>query len=275
MILLYHEVHLVICLYVGDENVAAEKFISRFSVHRILKLVADFNEDQRKWIEDSSHGSLLSMSSDLWIPVKLVKWIMQHIDPLLREFRRGDKVIVFDRSLVCKILGFENGTIPLSLSVDVEKFEEFLKIRDQFREGDRAKLKRCKEVLMQSKDKDTFMRAFMLLALGSVYCPGTTNAVCLKYLHSLHDVSKIKEFDWAGHILDVLMEEVSKYQKLSPEQLDHDHNIQGCLAIFAVCQLSFFYSAYDPCTILSSIHCIDLYYYHVFYLCADCVHGSP
>lgn len=51
----------------------------------------------------------------------------------------------------------------------------------------------------------------MLLALGSVYCPGTTNSVCLKYLHSLHDVSKIKEFDWASHILEVLMEEVDKY----------------------------------------------------------------
>jgi len=75
----------------------------------------------------------------------------------------------------------------------------------------------------------------MLLALGSVYCPGTTNSVCLKYLHSLHDVSKIKEFDWAGHILDVLMEEVDKYQKLSSEKLEHDHNIAGCLAIFTVC----------------------------------------
>jgi hypothetical protein len=80
----------------------------------------------------------------------------------------------------------------------------------------------------------------MLLALGSVYCPGTTNVVSLKYLHSLHDVSKIKEFDWAGHILEVLMEEVDKYQKLCPKKLEHDHNIQGCLAIFVVCRLSFF-----------------------------------
>jgi hypothetical protein len=98
------------------------------------------------------------------------------------------------------------------------------------------------------------MRAFMFHALGSVSCPGTTNAVFLKYLHSLHDVSKIKEFDWAGHILDVLMEEVDKYQKLSPDKLEHDHNIHGCLAIFAVCRLSFFSIAFDACTVLSSNH---------------------
>ena len=165
---------------------------------------------------------------------------MQHTDPLLREFRFDGKVIVFDHPLVCKILGFENGTKPLDLSIDLERVDEFLKMHDQYRDGDRAKLKRCIEVLKSSKDKDSFVRAFMLLALGSVYCPGTTNAVCSKYLHSLYDVSRIKEFDWAGHILEVLMEEVDKYQKLSPEQLERNHNIAGCLAILAVRRLSFF-----------------------------------
>jgi hypothetical protein len=162
-------------------------------------------------------------------------------------------VIVFDRPIICKILGFENGTNPLELSVDLERVDEFLKIRDQYRVGKRAKLSRCVEVLKSSDDKDSFMSAFMLLALGSIYCSGTTNAVSLKYLHSLHDVSKIKEFDWAGHILEVLMEEVDKYQKLSLEKLEHDHNIQGCLANFAVYRL--LYNAYDPCTVLSSNHC--------------------
>jgi len=36
------------------------------------------------------------------------------------------------------------------------------------------------------------------------------------------------------------MEEVKKYQKLSPEQLERNHNIAGCLAILAVRRLSFF-----------------------------------
>jgi hypothetical protein len=226
-------------LFLGNELEATEKFKHRFPVYRILELVAEFTKDQVDWIKESGHGSLLSMSK-LCIPVKLVKWIMRHIDPLLREFRFEGKVIVFDHPLVCKILGFENGTKPLELSIDLERVDEFLKMRDQYRVGKRDKQSRCVEVLKSSDDKDSFMRAFMLLALGSVYSLGTTNAVSLKYLHSLHDVSKIKEFDWAGHILEVLMEEVDKYQKLSPEKLEHDHNIQGCLAIFAVCRLSFF-----------------------------------
>jgi hypothetical protein len=116
-------------------------------VYRILELVAEFTKDQVDWI-------------------KLVKWIMRHIDPLLREFRFEGKVIVFDRPLVCKILGFENGTKPLELSVDLERVDEFLKMRDQYRVGKRDKLSWCIEVLKSSDDKDSFMRAFMLLALG-------------------------------------------------------------------------------------------------------------
>jgi hypothetical protein len=219
-------------LFLGNEPGAIEKFKHRFSVYRIREL--QFTEDQVGWIKESGHGSLLSMS-EFCVPLKLVKWIMQHTDPLLREFRFEKKVIVFDRPLVCKILGFENGTKPLDLSVDLQRVDEFQKMRDQYRVGKRATLGRCIEVLKSSNSKDSFMRSFMLLALGSVYCPGTTNSVCLKYLHSLHDVSKIKEFDWAGHILEVLMEEVDKYQKLSSEKLEHDHNIAGCLAIFGVC----------------------------------------
>jgi hypothetical protein len=62
---------------------------------------------------------------------------------LLREFRFEGKVIVFDRPLVCKIVGLENGTRPLELSVDPDRFEEFQKIRDQYKVGKRATMQRC------------------------------------------------------------------------------------------------------------------------------------
>jgi hypothetical protein len=103
----------------------------------------------------------------------------------LCEFRLDGKVIVFGRPLVCKILGLENGTTPLNISVDVERVEEFQKICVQYRDGDWAKMKKCIEVLKSSKDRDSFMKAIILLALGSVYCTSTTNVVTLKYLHSL------------------------------------------------------------------------------------------
>jgi hypothetical protein len=41
--------------------------------------------------------------------MKLVAWIMKHIDVDLREFRLKHKVIVFDKQLVCNILGVPSG----------------------------------------------------------------------------------------------------------------------------------------------------------------------
>jgi len=78
-------------------------------------------------------------------------------------------------------------------------------------DGFKGKWPKCMEVLTKHKDNDSFMKAFMLLALGSVLCLGTDNATTPRYLYNLQDVSKIKSFDWARHILDELMNQVRKY----------------------------------------------------------------
>ena len=61
-----------------------DPFISRFSVHRIRD--HEFSQDQIGWIEEASFGALLIMS-ECSILVKLVAWIMKHMDVDLREFR--------------------------------------------------------------------------------------------------------------------------------------------------------------------------------------------
>jgi hypothetical protein len=109
-----------------------------------------------------------------------------------------------------------------------------MKLKELYRDGDRAKIGRCISIATESKDRETFMRSFALLALGSVYNPGTGNDVSLKYLNSLENVELISTFDWAGHILKELMDEVKKYQKFSPERLEKDHQIGSCLIILAV-----------------------------------------
>jgi hypothetical protein len=53
--------------------------------------------------------------SEFSIPMKLVAWIMKHIDVDLREFRLKHKVIVFDKQLVCNILGVPREKSLLSL----------------------------------------------------------------------------------------------------------------------------------------------------------------
>jgi hypothetical protein len=140
-------------------------------------------------------------------------------------------VIVFNRDLICKILGFENNARAVRISGDSD---EVMKLKELYRDGDRAKIGKCISIATKSKDRETFVRSFALLALGSVYNPGTGNDVSLKYLKSLENVELISTFDWAGHILKELMDEVKKYQKFSPERLEKDHQIGSCLIILAV-----------------------------------------
>uniref|UniRef100_K3ZNX9 Aminotransferase-like plant mobile domain-containing protein n=1 Tax=Setaria italica TaxID=4555 RepID=K3ZNX9_SETIT len=207
-----------------------EHFKTRFSVHRIRDLLPNLEDHQKQWINEAGFGALLTLA-EFSLPVKLVKWMLKHVDPLLREFRYRNKVIVFNRDLVCKILGLQNGIIPLRLSGDSEDVK---KLREVYKDGDRAKIAKCKEIVQSSKDRDSFVRAFSLLALGTIYTPGTGNYVSLKYLHSLIDISEISTFNWVGHVLDELMNEVKKYHKFTPDRLDKDHQMGSCLIILAI-----------------------------------------
>ena len=99
----------------GNKNAEVEHFKTRFSVHRIRELVPTFVDAQKQWINEAGFGPLLAMTV-FFVPVKLVRWMMKYVDPLISEFRLRNKVVVFNRELVCKILGLENGDVPLKLS---------------------------------------------------------------------------------------------------------------------------------------------------------------
>jgi hypothetical protein len=62
-------------------------------------------------------------------------------------------------------------------------------------------------------------------------------------LYNLQDVSKIKSFDWAGHILDELMNQVQKFQNHDPDTEGASSSIYlgSCLAVLAVCVFFFFF----------------------------------
>ncbi|CAL4917283.1 unnamed protein product [Urochloa decumbens] len=208
----------------------SEHFKTRFSTKRICELIPLLEEHQKDWIGDSCFRALLSVQQ-VSVPVKLVKWVMQHTNPLLSEFRYKNRVIVFTRDLVCKILGLETGIEPVRLTGDHDDVKDF---RDVYKEGARAKINKCIEVLKETTDRDLFMRAFTLLAMGCVYCPGTGNYIDMSYLHSLVDMSQVGNYDWATHIIGVLMDEVRKYQSFTPERLKSDHQMGSCLIILAI-----------------------------------------
>ena len=120
-----------LCLFYVGINAAKTKgkgkgngdpFTTRFLVHRICD--HEFSQDQIGWIEEASFGALLAMS-EFSIPVKLVAWIMKHIDVDLREFRLKHKVVLFDKQLVCNILGVPSREEPVKLTSIADQYEAF------------------------------------------------------------------------------------------------------------------------------------------------------
>ena len=82
---------LFLCLFYAGINAPKIKgkgngdpFTTRFSVQRIRD--HEFSQDQIGWIEEAGFDALLAMS-EFSIPVKLVAWIMKHMEVDLREFR--------------------------------------------------------------------------------------------------------------------------------------------------------------------------------------------
>ena len=180
---------LFLCLFYAEINAPKTKgkgnsdpFTIRLLVHRIRD--HEFSQDRIGWIEEVGFGALLVMS-EFSIPVKLIAWIVKHIDVDLREFRLKRKVTVFDKQLVCNILGVPSGEEPVKLTSTIDQYEAFQKIREPFMDGFKGKWPKCMEVLTKPKDKDSFLRAFMLLALGSVLCLGIDNATASRYLYNL------------------------------------------------------------------------------------------
>ncbi|CAO1947423.1 unnamed protein product [Urochloa humidicola] len=115
---------------------------------------------------------------------------------------------------------------------------EVVKVVQQFRsvylEGERATISKCINVVKSSKDRESFIRSFTLLALGSILCPGTGNCVELKYLYSLLDTYQVSSYDWAGVVIEQLMDEIKRYQQFMPERLERDHQMGSCLIILAI-----------------------------------------
>ena len=59
-------------------------------------------------------------------------------------------------------------------------------------------IENCKTVAMST-------RMFILLFIGTLLCPDSGSTVSLRYLWSLRDISRIKNYDWGGMAFATLL----------------------------------------------------------------------
>ncbi|XP_037428268.1 uncharacterized protein LOC119294111 isoform X1 [Triticum dicoccoides] len=140
------------------------------------------------------------------------------------------------RDMVRKIFNVPSGSRPVEL---LRRNEPHM-LREPYRVGSRAPMKRCIQVLKNADVDDvvTINRSWVLLCIALVLSPGTGNMVPLEYIASLVDMDKIDDFAWDEHFLATALKEVKKYQR-KREEGRSGFWIGGCLPMFAIIYMDF------------------------------------
>uniref|UniRef100_A0A0E0IAS4 Ubiquitin-like protease family profile domain-containing protein n=1 Tax=Oryza nivara TaxID=4536 RepID=A0A0E0IAS4_ORYNI len=157
------------------------------------------------------------------------------MNPEICEFRFRGKVIVFDKLLVQKITGLNDGDLPVKLSgANSEVVKEIRTLYHPYFVSNRLGTGMCEKLLLSLHDEEKFLRTFILYLLATILCPATGNYVNLDYLHSLVDVKMCSQYDWCTHVASCLMREIRKYQGFSTEQRDSIFQIGECLPLLVI-----------------------------------------
>jgi hypothetical protein len=75
--------------------------------------------------------------------------------------------------------------------------------------GNKIYMKTLIDQLKGDEDEESFMRTFMLVLLGTILCPSTSDTIDWRFLYSLTDLATMIIVDWTALCLQVLLNEVA------------------------------------------------------------------
>uniref|UniRef100_A0A0E0QAF1 Aminotransferase-like plant mobile domain-containing protein n=1 Tax=Oryza rufipogon TaxID=4529 RepID=A0A0E0QAF1_ORYRU len=167
---------------------SGSNFKHRWGGVRFKRTMLQLEPDQKQFIIDNGFESFLSLNN-FKVHSRLAEWIMQKMNPEICEFRFRGKVIVFDKLLVQKITGLNDGDLPVKLSgANSEVVKEIRTLYHPYFVSNRLGTGMCEKLLLSLHDEEKFLRTFILYLLATILCPATGNYVNLDYVHSLVDV---------------------------------------------------------------------------------------
>ncbi|XP_048538175.1 uncharacterized protein LOC125516965 [Triticum urartu] len=227
-----------------DDESSDGSFSTCFSASRE---VADkeLNANKKAVLEKSSFGTFKSPSGTFhFVCVSVAMFFIWNCIAMffVLEFdmclfvSHKNKTILFTRDMVHKIFNIPSGP----RAVELLKRNERCELRDIYREGTRAPMKKSISVIKKASDNDvvTLERTWVLLCLALVLVPGTGNMVSLDYLASLKDLDELNEFAWDEHVLATALREARNYQ-LKREAGASGFWIGGCLPMFVLIYMDF------------------------------------
>ena len=181
----------------------------RFAAKRLRSIADELAPDKRAIIEKHSAFRSMLNVSPFNVPNELIDFVAVNTSHQLREFNYRGKRIVFTKEMVSKVFRIRSGDMPVNLLTRSVHSD----LRDAYK-GDlpRLPIENAAKMLKTCnvQDEDVVIRTWDLLCWATVLDPGTANMMCLDYLGSMEEPKKAHEFDWDGHILDLVMHYVER-----------------------------------------------------------------
>lgn len=216
-----------------DEHNDVQRIYTRARPGELKELLQALSDIQKAWVRELGFGGLFHLDiRDT--PSRLGYWLVSNFDPRSRTLKLssggGLRITAHD---VAVTLGFSMGGSQMVKKRKSEANDLSMQWRSLF---DRQNFhitpnEVCKRVLSNIDDVVWFKRHFATLVV-TVLAEGMRNGYCNHhYMDHFEDVSKIRELDWAGCVIQALIN----------TKLDWDRNrrqtFTGPLLFLMVCVL--------------------------------------
>ncbi|CAL4990827.1 unnamed protein product [Urochloa decumbens] len=215
------------------------------SARKVHMVVSKFNELKKNLVRNIGFGAILDMPLFNKVDRKFTVWLLSSIDCLRRVIVvNGEDLTDMVDMDVQRILGIPRGSRAVSgLNQDQLGGTEFefrnlksseLFIKNEYPDG------------MDNLLMDKFKMAFVVFVMGTFLAPTSKyNAVNPDFFGSLIIPSEIDQYNWAGYVLDRLMEAAARVQDDLRSKRDVS-NITGCSLLIQIIYLETLRTA-PPC----------------------------
>jgi len=227
---------------VAEENPKPKNYFTvRTTPKQLFTLVSSLTEEHHQAVKDIGFGPLLDIKVTHCDGV-LIKHILKKMDIERCSIEIGDMddELCLTEEDVESTLGLPRGKLPVVEGTYGNETEAFNTLVKDWRQrwgvekGTPTTKEMLNKIVERQDSGDMFKRDFVIFVVTTLI-RGYKNTFCnYRILHSLQDVSKIKELNWCAYTIKSLLDTAETWKS------NHDTSYSGPATFLMVCNTNLF-----------------------------------
>ncbi|XP_057805786.1 uncharacterized protein LOC131020534 [Salvia miltiorrhiza] len=178
---------------------------TRTSPASLFKKISLMNEAKKQAVRDMGFGSVLQLGVRK-LPGKLAFWVVEHFDcKSCSIVVGGNQGIRVDEDDVYRVYGFPKGKKEIEIFERKHRsplYDEWLAFFEDSTKDD-IKITHVLDVMIERVDADIWFKRHFIIAMACCLIESMTNGTVHPYiLNCLHDMDKLREWNWGAYVLD-------------------------------------------------------------------------